>query len=66
MVDEETAETPKKTNEEYIYVEYNAWECQASEVLWAALVAKIYHEVILGVGEPCIFNYKWQDLIHRL
>lgn len=30
---------------DFIYVQFNAWECAGSEVLWAALISKIFDKV---------------------
>ena len=30
---------------EFIVVEFNAWECAGSDILWAALITKIFDEV---------------------
>lgn len=33
----------------FILIEFNAWECAGSEVLWAALITKIFDKVTGGV-----------------
>lgn len=33
---------------EFIVVEFNAWECAGAEVLWAAVITKIFDQVFTG------------------
>lgn len=37
---------------EFVVVEFNAWECAGSDILWAALITKIFDEV-WGDGYIC-------------
>lgn len=77
--DEESAQQPttqptgqniaKQTTEktkEYIHIEYHAWEFQAAEVLWGALVDKIFYEVTFAVGECGTFDQQAMEQIYSL
>ena len=47
LPDEESGDVKEDTGEgrSFIVVEFNAWECVGSDLLWAAVVSKIFDAV---------------------
>lgn len=57
-IEQTTAKQTTTKPQEYIHIQYNAWEFQASDILWGALVDKIFNEVIFAIGGCGTFNRK--------
>lgn len=44
---------------DFIIVEFNAWEYTGSEVLWAALITKIFDQVSFCQKSPVLVDLSW-------
>lgn len=52
--------------QEHLHVEYNAWEFQGSDVLWGALVDKIFHAVCVSLAvDGCTSNLLQHQCVVR-
>eukprot|EP01036_Dinobryon_divergens_P030421 gene30421-39664_t len=49
---EDNASTSAKPTNEYIFVDFNAWEYSASDELWTGLIKNLYEKVELRMSKP--------------